>query len=182
MQNQKPTNVSLDAARTQPSIHADPVQKVLPPTTIETPKTDGDLPKLDAGKYTLDPNDLNARRSKNVHDLAMYGKDVQRRASFNPRPKESPFSPELQAQMKLGHEKMMEEEARKKMERLESSHEGQTELVTTVNNNAETSEVEFSLKSKANEETSNEFFHGCNCRKSGNNGKFLTLTYATHQW
>lgn len=73
-----------------------------------------------ARKYTVDQNDLNARRSKNVHDLAMYGKDVTRRASFNPRPKESPFTPEMQAMMKAGHEAMMAAEIEKKTQRINS--------------------------------------------------------------
>ena len=78
-------------------------------------------------KFMLDSNDLAARRSKNVHDLAMYGKDVTRRASFNPRPKESPFTPEMQAMMRAGHEAMMAMELEKKQQRLATG-----ENVTTV--------------------------------------------------
>lgn len=44
-----------------------------------------------ARKYTIDQTDASKRRSKNVHDLGMYAKDVTRRTSFNPRPGETPF-------------------------------------------------------------------------------------------
>jgi hypothetical protein len=134
-----------------------PVEKIPPPPPtpiIQEPKIleeneNVETPKVDAAKYTLDPNDINARRSKNVHDLAMYGKDVQRRASFNPRPKESPFSPELQAQMKLGHEKMMEEESKKKVERLLSSNgdEINSDNLDDVKSLKEIENNEFSMSS-----------------------------------
>lgn len=101
-----------------------PVKETPPPVVQETspkPLPTDEFAALDASlveKRTLDANDASARRSKNVHDLAMYGKDVTRRASFNPRPKESPFTPEMQAAMRKGHEEMVLEEERKKQERM----------------------------------------------------------------
>ena len=76
-----------------------------------------------ARKYTIDQSDPNARRSKNIHDYSMYAKDVTRRPSFNPRPKESPFTPEMQAAMRAGHEAMMAAEAEKKQERMKATTE-----------------------------------------------------------
>lgn len=81
-----------------------------------------------ARKYTVDQNDINARRSKNVHDFAMYAKDVTRRPSFNPRPKESPFTPEMQAMMKAGHEAMMAAEAEKKQQTMEAQEKAAAAL------------------------------------------------------
>ena len=66
-----------------------------PPST-----TGGDFPpeptpesvEVRARRFTVDPTDMDKRKSKNLHDLGMYGKDVTRRASFNPRPAETQFS------------------------------------------------------------------------------------------
>lgn len=96
------------------------------------PMLDGPNPEeieTRARKYTMDPNDLNARRSKNVHDYAMYAKDVTRRPSFNPRPKDSPFTPEMQAAMKVGHEAMMQAELEKKMDKIATEGEQKKDVL-----------------------------------------------------
>lgn len=123
-QEEKPTKLEVTDNGDEKPSKEEPAKE-----SISSP-AEGSTPADVASKYILKEEDVNARRSKNVHDYSMYAKDVTRRTSFNPRPKESPFTPDMMAKMKEGHEAMMKKELDEKEERLRNGGAEKTALPT----------------------------------------------------